>query len=148
MTANGAAAAALLTRDDHATPLRISESALADGSRLTDLAGLRRWLTEYGREAYTHVSRLPLDDLTGWHTYPETGNIGHHSGKSVSRDVIVAAAPGAAATQSSQPIIEPPEVGILGILVKEFDGVLHLFMQAKVKPGNANWLQHSPSIQV
>ncbi len=47
----------------------------------------------------------------------------------------------------SQPIINQPETGVLGILVKEFDGVLHCLMQAKVEPGNAGVLQLSPTVQ-
>ncbi|CAM5359048.1 GDP-mannose 4,6-dehydratase [Streptomyces cyaneofuscatus] len=46
-----------------------------------------------------------------------------------------------------QPIIVQPEVGILGILVKEFDGVPHFLMQAKMEPGNSNLLQISPTVQ-
>jgi oxidase EvaA len=46
-----------------------------------------------------------------------------------------------------QPVIRQPEVGILGILVKEFDGVPHFLMQAKMEPGNRNLLQLSPTVQ-
>ncbi|NEE09324.1 NDP-hexose 2,3-dehydratase, partial [Streptomyces sp. SID7499] len=46
-----------------------------------------------------------------------------------------------------QPIIKQPEVGILGLLVKEFDGVPHFLMQAKMEPGNPNLLQLSPTVQ-
>jgi oxidase EvaA len=40
-----------------------------------------------------------------------------------------------------------PEIGILGILVKRFDGVLHFLMQAKMEPGNINLVQLSPTVQ-
>jgi oxidase EvaA len=46
-----------------------------------------------------------------------------------------------------QPIICQLEIGILGILVKEFGGVLHFLMQAKMEPGNPNLLQLSPTVQ-
>src|SRR5690349_14894378 len=46
-----------------------------------------------------------------------------------------------------QPIINQPEVGILGILAKEFDGVPHFLMQAKVEPGNPRPLMLSPTVQ-
>jgi oxidase EvaA len=137
----------LLTKDDRITPLRIAESALTDGSRLADLARFHRWFDQYGRTAYTHVARIPLEDLVGWETDPTTGNIGHRSGKFFTVEGIDVTAPDAAVPQWSQPIINQPEVGILGILAKEFDGVLHLLMQAKVEPGNANGLQLSPTVQ-
>ena len=46
-----------------------------------------------------------------------------------------------------QPIILQDEIGYLGILCKEFDGVLHFLMQAKIEPGNVNKIQISPTIQ-
>jgi len=47
----------------------------------------------------------------------------------------------------AQPIIVQPEIGVLGILVKRFDGVPHCLMQAKMEPGNINGLQMSPTVQ-
>ncbi|MBE6904689.1 MAG: dNDP-4-keto-6-deoxy-glucose-2,3- dehydratase [Ruminococcaceae bacterium] len=46
-----------------------------------------------------------------------------------------------------QPILIQDEIGYLGILCKEIDGVLHLLMQAKIEPGNVNKIQISPTIQ-
>lgn len=46
-----------------------------------------------------------------------------------------------------QPIIYQPEIGFLGIICKEFDGVMYFLMQAKVEPGNVNCVQISPTIQ-
>jgi oxidase EvaA len=48
---------------------------------------------------------------------------------------------------SEQPIIIQDEIGYLGILCKEFGGVLHFLMQAKIEPGNVNKIQLSPTIQ-
>lgn len=46
-----------------------------------------------------------------------------------------------------QPVIVQDEIGYLGILCKEFDGVLYFLMQAKIEPGNVNKIQLSPTIQ-
>lgn len=46
-----------------------------------------------------------------------------------------------------QPIILQNEIGYLGILCKEINGVLHFLMQAKIEPGNINNVQISPTIQ-
>ena len=46
-----------------------------------------------------------------------------------------------------QPIIIQPEIGYLGIICREIDGVLHFLMQAKIEPGNVNCVQISPTIQ-
>ena len=46
-----------------------------------------------------------------------------------------------------QPVIIQPEIGYLGIICKEIDGVLNFLMQAKIEPGNVNYVQISPTIQ-
>ena len=46
-----------------------------------------------------------------------------------------------------QPIINQPEVGYLGFIAKEIDGILHFLMQAKIEPGNVNYVQLSPTLQ-
>lgn len=50
-------------------------------------------------------------------------------------------------TAVAQPILLQQEIGYLGILCKEFDGVMHFLMQAKIEPGNVNKIQLSPTIQ-
>lgn len=46
-----------------------------------------------------------------------------------------------------QPVILQQEIGFLGIICKEIDGVMHFLMQAKIEPGNINKIQLSPTIQ-
>lgn len=48
---------------------------------------------------------------------------------------------------SEQPIIIQPEIGYLGIICKKIDGVINFLMQAKIEPGNINYVQISPTIQ-
>lgn len=46
-----------------------------------------------------------------------------------------------------QPIILQQEIGFLGIICQEINGVMHFLMQAKIEPGNINKIQLSPTIQ-
>lgn len=46
-----------------------------------------------------------------------------------------------------QPVLIQNEIGYLGIICKEIDGVLQFLMQAKIEPGNVNKIQISPTIQ-
>ncbi len=46
-----------------------------------------------------------------------------------------------------QPMIIQDEIGYLGLMCKEINGVLHFLMQAKIEPGNVNKIQISPTIQ-
>jgi oxidase EvaA len=137
----------LVRRLDYDEPQRVAVSALAPTSPVTDLDDFLRRFRQYGRQAYTAVDRVALDRLDGWSRHPTTGNIGHRSGKFFTVEGLGVHIPGSPVPTWDQPIINQPEVGILGILVKEFDGVLHCLMQAKVEPGNANGLQLSPTVQ-
>ncbi|HEX8629564.1 MAG TPA: NDP-hexose 2,3-dehydratase family protein [Catenuloplanes sp.] len=126
---------------------RIAWSALTRSSPLTELSAFHGWFSDHGRTAYTNVELVALDELDGWRTDPATGNIGHHSGRFFTVEGMRVELPGGPVPHWDQPIISQPEVGILGILVKEFAGVLHFLMQAKVEPGNCNGLQLSPTVQ-
>lgn len=46
-----------------------------------------------------------------------------------------------------QPILLQNEIGFLGLLCKNINGVLHFLIQAKIEPGNINTIQLSPTIQ-
>ncbi|MFC7330957.1 NDP-hexose 2,3-dehydratase family protein [Marinactinospora rubrisoli] len=132
---------------DPAPAARLAVSAQARGTPATDLAGVHAWYRDAGRRAYTHVERVELDALTGWRRDPATGDIGHHSGRFFTIHGLDVHLPAAPIPRWHQPIIDQPEVGILGLLVKDIDGVPHLLMQAKVEPGNRNGLQFSPTVQ-
>ena len=47
----------------------------------------------------------------------------------------------------TQPIINQPEIGILGIITKIFNNTRYYLMQLKMEPGNINILQLSPTVQ-
>lgn len=46
-----------------------------------------------------------------------------------------------------QPVIAQQEIGFLGIIGKVIDGRLNFLMQAKIEPGNVNFVQLSPTLQ-
>ncbi|GAA2622546.1 NDP-hexose 2,3-dehydratase family protein [Streptomyces spororaveus] len=138
----------LKPRTDPDLAVRLARSAAArSGAHLAtgDFAG---WL-DGRREAHSfRIERVALDRLDGWSFDPLTGNLGHRSGRFFTVEGLhVTTDDHARREEWYQPIIKQPEVGILGILVKEFDGVLHCLMQAKMEPGNPNLLQLSPTVQ-
>ncbi|MCX4760214.1 NDP-hexose 2,3-dehydratase family protein [Streptomyces sp. NBC_01275] len=105
------------------------------------------WLAERRREHVFAVRRIDFADLKGWHFISRTGNLVHNSGRFFTVEGLHVRTTTGLFPEWHQPIIRQPEVGILGILAKEFDGVLHFLMQAKMEPGNPNLLQLSPTVQ-
>ncbi|MFD8571773.1 NDP-hexose 2,3-dehydratase family protein [Streptomyces sp. NPDC059639] len=140
-------ASVLTPRGDRAAAERLARSAAArDGSwlRTEDFA---EWLEGRRRAHHFGVERIPFAELDGWSFDGSTGNLVHRSGRFFSVEGVRVTRDSGPHREWSQPIIRQPEVGILGLLVKEFDGVLHFLMQAKMEPGNANLLQLSPTVQ-
>ncbi|ASO18740.1 oxidase EvaA [Actinoalloteichus hoggarensis] len=127
--------------------LRIAEAAHAGGVQFADVAEFHRWFAAVADRTHMTVERLGLDELIGWAQDEDTGTIRHHSGKFFSVESLDVRVTSGPVPRWSQPIINQPEVGILGILIREFDGVPHCLMQAKHEPGNHNGLQLSPTVQ-
>jgi len=93
------------------------------------------------------VERIPFAALDGWSFRPGTGNLVHRTGRFFSVEGLRVTVGDGPVRRWEQPIIRQPEAGILGILTREFDGVPHFLMQAKMEPGNRNLLQLSPTVQ-
>jgi oxidase EvaA len=123
---------------------RVAASAAAADSPVLPLDKFDAWFTARRNEQRMVVRQMPLDDLAGWHTLP-TGDLAHRSGRFFSlRGLRVRTDE---MSSWSQPIIVQPEIGVLGIVMREFDGVLHCLMQAKLEPGNVDGMQLSPTVQ-
>ncbi|MFF4604076.1 NDP-hexose 2,3-dehydratase family protein [Streptomyces sp. NPDC001339] len=106
-----------------------------------------QWFAEQRRVQRHRVTPTGLDRLDGWSFEPETGNIRHRSGRFFSIEGVEVETDNRETPSWAQPIIVQPENGILGLLVKEFAGVPHILLQAKMEPGNVNLLQMSPTVQ-
>ncbi len=93
------------------------------------------------------VKQIPFSELQNWHFNPDTGDLAHDSGKFFTVHGISIKTNYPKDLYWEQPIIYQPEIGILGILTKTFDGIPHFLMQAKMEPGNINMVQLSPTLQ-
>jgi oxidase EvaA len=137
----------LKPRYDRELPERIARSAATSQGASLRTEEVRAWLDERRQAHRFRVDRIPLARLDGWSFEAETGNLVHRSGRFFTVEGLRVTTDEGPYRQWHQPIINQPEVGILGILGKEFDGVLHFLMQAKMEPGNPNLLQLSPTVQ-
>ncbi|MFF4806066.1 NDP-hexose 2,3-dehydratase family protein [Streptomyces sp. NPDC001351] len=148
MTASQVTPGGLLRTHDPSAALRVVRSALSTQGTVTATPDFRSWFAEQLAVARTTtVAGIDFADLVGWRFADDTGNLVHDSGKFFAVEGLSVAAAHGPVASWSQPIINQPETGVLGILVKEFDGVLHCLMQAKMEPGNCNVLQLSPTVQ-
>lgn len=136
----------LALRNDPETRLRMTRSARCVPASWQPKEVVD-WLAERAAATYFQVDRIPFAQLDRWRFDEATGNLVHHSGRFFSVEGIHVTVAEGTRPGWHQPIVRQPEIGILGILVKEFDGVLHCLMQAKMEPGNPNLMQLSPTVQ-
>lgn len=123
---------------------RLLSSARSRGVVSRGLDDYWTTLASDSQRIYTRTTRLPLSELRDWHAVPGTEVIRHRNAHFFTVEGVTVTS---AAGEWDQPIIVQPEVGLLGIIAREFNGVLHFLMQNKAEPGNRNGIQLSPTVQ-
>lgn len=124
----------------------IIKSLLTKKNLLNSTEDLKKWIEQRNREVTVKVEQIPFSHLNMWHSDSD-GSLHHDSGRFFSIIGIDVKTDYDSLSHWRQPIINQPEVGYLGILTKEIDGVLYCLMQAKIEPGNVNCVQISPTLQ-
>jgi dTDP-4-dehydro-6-deoxy-alpha-D-glucopyranose 2,3-dehydratase len=139
---------ASLTRSRAPEIIRILESAvMLESPAVGTLDEAYAWLAQRQQANTFSVEPIDFAEMRRWSFGPDTGDLVHDSGGFFQIRGVRAVRDEPDGEAWSQPIIDQPEVGILGILTKEIDGVLCLLMQAKMEPGNVNTIQLSPTVQ-
>ena len=121
-------------------------SLLTVDNPINDSAELLDWIRRRNLEVSVDVKQIPFSEMAGWHI-DEDGCLRHDTGRFFSVQGIHVETDFGLVSEWDQPIIVQPEIGYLGILAKEFNGVLYFLMQAKIEPGNVNCVQISPTLQ-
>lgn len=122
-------------------------SAQALHNQFQELDDTRQWLQARQQNADYRVVRIPLAEMEQWQFAPDTGDLRHRSGKFFSIAGLHCRPVNNTAAAWEQPIIFQPEIGILGIITRDFQGTRYFLMQAKMEPGNVNLVQLSPTLQ-
>lgn len=123
-------------------------SALTLSNACQELDAVRDWLRDKQASSGYRVEEVPLESLDLWSFEASTGDLVHASGKFFRIEGLrVRTNFPWCRGEWEQPIINQPEVGILGILTRVVDGVRYFLIQAKMEPGNINLVQLSPTLQ-
>ncbi len=105
------------------------------------------WVKKRNSEVEVCIDLIKFSEMKEWSLDRDKGRICHQSGGFFSIEGIKVEASFGPTTCWDQPIINQPEIGFLGCIVKEFNGVLYFLVQAKIEPGNVNNIQLSPTLQ-
>lgn len=112
---------------------------------------IHEWVVERNENTPVDITRIGLEDCSPWHYDKGLGRITNANGsffqisglRKYERDL----GTGERKLLIEQPVLLQDEIGYLGIICHDFDGVMHFLMQAKIEPGNINKVQVSPTIQ-
>ncbi len=120
----------------------------AQDKKLDDVTPILNWLEGKRKSYAVKVEEIGIKNLDKWHVEEKTGNIFHESGKFFSIiGVKVEGAKGREVSSWTQPMVKQEECGILGILCKKINGVMHYLLYAKYEPGTIASLQLSPTLE-
>lgn len=123
----------------------IASSWCTSDSAMISTEELLAWVEERNKTVQVEIHKNQLSDSDTWFYDTEEGCIRNQNRSFFKIAGYCQTSPGG--TVLTQPIILQEEIGYLGIICKELDGVMHFLMQAKIEPGNVNKIQISPTIQ-
>ena len=134
-------------QNNFSTSYQFLKSAFTLKGSFTDTEKVIEWLKIQNDQVQVSIRKTQFKALDQWLFNKESGRLQHSSGKYFSIDGINVKTNWGSISQWQQPIINQPEIGYLGFIVKEFDDVLYFLLQAKIEPGNVNYVQLSPTLQ-
>ncbi len=103
------------------------------------------WFTEQKFFYDLDVDRMPLADLRQWERTDM--EIRHATGRFFSVMACRVEADNREVAAWTQPMVKAHQQGLCVFIVKEFKGVLHFLVQAKVEPGNFDVVEMAPTVQ-
>ena len=137
----------MLNKNKHSIELKFLKSALTEENPFISTESVLKWIKECNNEVEVNIERIKFSDLNQWCYDEDNGNICHETGKFFSIDGMRVKTDWGTIPTWEQPIINQPEIGYLGFITKEINGILYFLVQAKIEPGNVNHLQLSPTLQ-
>ena len=126
---------------------KLLKSLLTQTSPGGSVEDILAWIKSRNQQTSVTIRKVPFSELLHWHFDAISGNLCHDTGRFFSIEGLRVMVNDGELRDWTQPIINQPEIGILGILTKEIDGILCFLLQAKIEPGNVNHVQLSPTLQ-
>jgi len=116
-----------------------------EDGKINSTQELLAWIKDLNDNTYVNINECSINDSTFWFYDDYNGEVLNRKRSFFSIKGMRRFEDGE--FTGEQPIIIQPEIGYLGIICREIEGVLHFLMQAKIEPGNVNCVQISPTIQ-
>ena len=123
------------------------KSALSIENPWNSTEDVSAWIKQQNELIKVSVHKIQFSEMKDWHFDSQNAALRHNSGRFFSIEGVQISTNWGTVSSWKQPIINQPEIGYLGIISKEMNGILYFLLQAKVEPGNVNNVQLSPTLQ-
>ena len=123
------------------------QSALTPEGEFTTVEHFLKRYRHFATRKVFAVHQILFSDMDNWCFADNPYRLMHRSGRFFSIEGIRVKTNYGLVPEWDQPIINQPEIGILGIITKVVNGVRYFLMQCKMEPGNVNIVQLSPTVQ-
>jgi dTDP-4-dehydro-6-deoxy-alpha-D-glucopyranose 2,3-dehydratase len=137
----------ILYYGDNDINLDLFISSLIEYNSFKTTEEIINWIKSINSKEFFNVTKIPLIELEKWYFDSDNGDLLHESGGFFGIKGLEVTTNYGDIPHWTQPIISQPEIGILGIIAKRFNGILYFLLQAKPEPGNINTYQLSPTVQ-
>jgi oxidase EvaA len=102
------------------------------------------WLTEFKTTYEIAVERMPLNQLRHW--VQTRHEIRHETGRYFSVMAVSVKAESREVVSWTQPLLKHTGHGLIGFLVQNLHGTLHVLVRASIEPGNLDTLDMGPTV--
>lgn len=102
------------------------------------------FLAEQRGRFHVETEIIPLEAVDGWLTSADADSIEHSAGAFFG---IIGLRISSPERHWDQPMIDQPEIGVLGMAVRIRNGVMECLLQAKAEPGTVGGVQVGPTVQ-
>ena len=123
------------------------ESYASSDETFENIESIFFWIKKIRENSFSEVKIKSLSDLESWKLSDEYNSIQHSNNSFFSIKGLQIESSFSHLNNIDQPIILQKEIGILGFIVKKINGLLYFLVQAKIEPGNINFVQLSPTLQ-
>jgi oxidase EvaA len=125
----------------------LTRSLVAREGAVCRTTDVHSWIAEAISKTHVRIERTALSAMRDWRLDRDRGRVVHRSGRFFAIEGIRVEIGAGEVRRWDQPIINQPEIGFLGCIIRIIDGVAHFLVQAKIEPGNINVVQLSPTLQ-
>lgn len=105
------------------------------------------WIGHLREEMEFSVKKIPFSQSREWEKGSSQSCWQHKNGGFFTVEGVLAESRDGRGERHLQPIINQPEVGILGFLFRWYRGDWEILVQAKAEPGNVGLIQLAPTVQ-